>query len=542
MGSGHAFMARAGAGQWARYWKHRTLAQYLDQWAAAAGSRPAAVDGAGRYTYAELARASRLVAHGLAAAGARPGDVIACQLPNWNEFVLVAVAASRLGAALTPIPPTFRRSEVGFILRATRARVFIVPRSFRGFDHAAMAAGLRAELPDLEAVFVCRGAAPAGTRRFEELLDPLWRAGLPSQVDPGAVAEVIFTSGTTGEPKGVMHTANTLFSILHPLVDRLGFSSRDVTLMPSTFGHQTGFLYGVCLTLLLGATGVWLDIWSPEAAAELIERERVSWIMGATPFLRDLVASQALDRRDARSLRLFISAGAPIPRDLVREARRRLGCAISAGWGMSENGLVTVNALDDPEDKVAGTDGRPLDGMELRVVGPDGAPLPPGADGELHVRGHSLFVGYWERPALTREAWTPDGWFITGDRGRIDRDGYLSITGRSKDLIIRGGENISPVEIENLLYTHPKVQAVAVVGASDPRLGERVCAVVVPRPGQRVELAELVAFLESRQLARFKLPERLELVEELPMTPSGKIQKFKLRERLRGGGSEEARP
>jgi non-ribosomal peptide synthetase component E (peptide arylation enzyme) len=254
--------------------------------------------------------------------------------------------------------------------------------------------------------------------------------------------------------------------------------------------------------------------------------------MGATPFLQDFVASPAVERRDISSLRLFISAGAAIPRKLVQDGRRRLGCAISAGWGMSENGLVSCNGLDDLEEKVFGTDGRPLPGMELRVVDGEGGPVPAKTEGDLLVRGHSQFVGYWKRPEFTREAHTADGWFKTGDRALLDADGYVSITGRSKDLIIRGGENVSVAEVENLLFAHPKIQGVAVVAMPDTRLVERACAFVIPRPGQTLTLKEIVDFLEARALARHKFPERLELVTEFPMTPSGKIQKYRLRETI----------
>jgi acyl-CoA synthetase (AMP-forming)/AMP-acid ligase II len=344
------------------------------------------------------------------------------------------------------------------------------------------------------------------------------------------VSEVVFTSGTTGEPKGVMHTSNTVLSICYPLIDRLGFSADDVALMSSTFGHQTGFLYGYCLTLLLGSTGVWLDVWNAEEAARLVEAERVTYTMGATPFLQDFTYAPAVERRDLASLRLFISAGASIPRKLVQDARARLRCAISAGWGMSENGLVSCNGLGDPEEKVFGTDGVPLPGKELRVVDEAGVIVPAGIEGDLLVRGHSQFVGYWKRPEFTREAHTRDGWFKTGDRAMLDADGYVAITGRSKDLIIRGGENISVAEVENLLFAHPKVQSVAVVAMPDRRLVERACAYVIPRGGDTPTLGELAGWLEERGLAKHKLPERLEIVAELPMTPSGKVQKYRLRE------------
>jgi cyclohexanecarboxylate-CoA ligase len=520
----------------AGYWRNETVDVYLDRWARERPDKTAAIDASGRLTWGQLARTVERVAHGLAEHGLGAGSVISCQLPNWTEFVVLALAATRLGAILNPIPPTYRASELRFILDALDTQALVVPQRFRNFDYVGMVEGLRAQTPRLERVWVARGAPGRDMDAFASLLETAWEARAGRRplagTDPNAVTEVIFTSGTTGEPKGVMHTSNTVLSIIYPLMERLAFSERDVTLMSSTFGHQTGFLYGYCMTVLLGGTGVWLDVWNAEEAARLIAAERVTFTMGATPFLQDLTSTPALDRHDVSSLRVFISAGAPIPRKLVEDARRRLGCAISAGWGMSENGCVTCNGLADPEEKVFGTDGTPLPGMEVMIVDDTGAALPATTEGDLLVRGHSQFVGYWKRPEFTRQAHTADGWFKTGDRGTIDAGGYLSITGRSKDLIIRGGENISVAEVENLLFTHPKVAGVAIVAMPDPRLVERACAFVIPRPGPAPTLAELAQFLESRQLARHKFPERLELVTEFPMTPSGKVQKYRLREAI----------
>lgn len=514
------------------WWRNESVEVYLDRWATLRPDKTAMVDGAGRVTYAELARTVERVAHGLAAHGVERGSVVSCQLPNWNEFIVVLLAAARLGAVVNPIPPIYRASELRFMLNRLESSVAVLPGTFRGFDHAAMLAALRPELPRLEHVFIVRGQPAPGMQPFAALTETAWEAregrrGLPGS-DPNAVNEVIFTSGTTGEPKGVMHTPNTVLAIVYPVMERFRLSERDVVLMSSTFAHQTGFLYGYCLTFLLGATGVWLDVWNAAEAARLIEAERVTFTMGATPFLQDLTYVPA--GHDLSSLRVFISAGAPIPRPLVRDARARLGCTISPGWGMTENGLVTCNGHDDQGDKVFTTDGHPLPGMELRIVDDEGRQLPPGTEGELLVRGASQFVGYFKRPDFTRESYTADGWFRTGDRGRIDGEGYLSITGRTKDVIIRGGENIPVVEVENVLFTHPKVAGVAVVGMPDPRLGERACAFVIPKPGESLTLPELVAYLESRQLARQKFPERLEIISEFPMTPSGKIQKYRLRQ------------
>jgi len=520
----------------AGYWKNETVDQYLDRWATRRAEKLAVVDGVGRSTWGELAWSVERVAHGLRACGLTRGSAISCQLPNWNEFVILALAASRLGAILNPLPPIYRASELRFILNLLESQALVIPERFRNFNYVEMAAGLRPVTPRLEHVFVVRGKPGPGMRPFSELTGTAWEAragrGPLEGTDPNQVTEVIFTSGTTGEPKGVMHTPNTTLSLLYPAIERLGFSERDVILMASTFGHQTGYLYGFCVKLLLGATGIWLDIWNAEEAARLIEAHRVTFTMGATPFLQDLTETPALARHDVSSLRLFISAGAPIPRALVQDARRRLRCAISAGWGMTENGMVTCNGLSDPEEKIFGTDGVPLPGMELTVVDDDGRPLPPKTEGELLVRGHSLFAGYWRRPQLTRDSYTADGWFKTGDRASLDLEGYVSIRGRSKDIIIRGGENIPVVEIENLLFGHPKIASVAIVGMPDPRLQERACAFVIPKPGETLALAEVVAYLEAQQVARQKFPERLELVDSFPMTPSGKVQKFQLREAI----------
>jgi len=513
-------------------WRNESLETYLDRWATRRPDKTAMVDGRGRYTYAELARAVERIAQGLQAHGVERGSVISCQLPNWNEFAALFLAASRLGAVVNPIPPTYRGSELRFLVSLLESQVVVIPETFRGFRYPDMLAGLRAELPSVQHVFVVRGQPGPDMRPWSVLADTAWEAregrrGLPGS-DPNEVHEVVFTSGTTGEPKGVMHTPNTTLSTIYSVIERLAFSDEDVILMSSTLGHQTGYLYGHCLNALLGATAVWLDVWSAGEAARLIERERVTFTMGATPFLQDLtyVSTDA----DLSSLRLFISAGAAIPRRLVADARARLGCAISAGWGMTENGLVTCNGLDDPEDKVVGTDGFPLPGMSLRVVDAGERDVPTGTEGDLLVRGPAQFVGYVKRPRFTEEAHTSDGWFKTGDRATLDRDGYVAITGRSKDIIIRGGENIPVAEVENALFAHPKIAGVAIVAMPDPRLQERACAFVIPKPGEAITLAEISAYLDGRQLSKQKYPERLEIVSEFPMTPSGKIQKYRLRQ------------
>jgi len=287
-------------------------------------------------------------------------------------------------------------------------------------------------------------------------------------------------------------------------------------------------MYGLMMPVMLGATAVLQDTWEPKRAAELIAAERVSFTMASTPFLSDLTDTVGQGGCDVSSLRIFLAAGAPIPRVLVERATKTLGADIVSAWGMTENGAVTTTKLDDPEEKAFHTDGCALPGMEVRVVGADHEPLPAGEEGKLEVRGCSNFVGYLRRPQLFGH--DQDGWFDSGDFARMDADGYIRITGRAKDIVIRGGENIPVVEIEGLLFRHPAVQAVAIVGMPDERLGERACAFVVPKPGKNFCFADMVSFLEQEKLAKQYFPEQLEIVADLPRTPSGKVQKFKLRE------------
>ena len=349
------------------------------------------------------------------------------------------------------------------------------------------------------------------------------------------VMQLLYTSGTTGEPKGVMHTANTLLSNLRPYAERLRLGRDDVILMASPMAHQTGFMYGLMMPIMLGATAVLQDIWEPKRAAKRIGDEGVTFTMASTPFLSDLTDVVGADGYDVSSLSIFLSAGAPIPRILVERATQALKANIVSAWGMTENGAVTTTKLDDSPEKTFHTDGCPLPGMEVRVTDPTNNPVPVGAEGLLKVRGCSNFVGYLKRPQLYGH--DAENWFDTGDLARVDAEGYIRITGRSKDIIIRGGENIPVVEIEGLLFRHPAIQAVAIVGFPDPRLVERACAFVVLKPGQTLSQEEMTRFLEQEKLAKQYLPERLVILEDLPRTPSGKVQKFKLREVAKKFGS-----
>ena len=516
-------------------WTDRLLLDDFDRWTAKVPERTAIVDhnsmtGARTaLTYAALSQRVDRIAAGLAQLGVGRHDVVSMQLPNWWQFIALHLAALRLGAITNPVMPIFREREMSFMLRLAESKVLVIPREFRGFNYQAMAEAIRPVLPALAHVLVIGGE---GESAFEPLIDassgPDATARFAaSRPGPDDVVEILYTSGTTGEPKGVMHTSNTLYANVEPYCARMALDENDTILMASPLAHQTGFLYGIMGPLYLGGKVVLQDIWNPGKAVDLIAAEGVTFTMASTPFLSDLTDEAAKRPADVRSLRTFLSAGAPIPRALVRRAAEHLGANIISAWGMTENGAVTTTKIGDLPEKTFETDGCPLEGMEIRVVDDMGTVLPADAEGRLQARGSSNFVGYLKHPELF--ATDPEGWFDTGDLARIDADGYVRITGRTKDVIIRGGENVPVVEVEGLIYQHPGIQEVAVVAMPDPRLGERACAFAVLRDGARLSFPELVAFLRERHLAPNYLPERLELVEALPKTPSGKIQKVVLR-------------
>jgi cyclohexanecarboxylate-CoA ligase len=480
-----------------------------------------------RLSYRELDAMAETVSRNLAARGVGAGDTVSFQLPNWWEFSVLHLACLKLGAVSNPLMVIFRARELGFMLKLAETKVLVVPARFRGFDYAEMADGLRAVLPDLRHVFTAGGSG-RGAEPFEALLAANATKLPEAALAADDVIQLLYTSGTTGEPKGVLHTSNTMLANLVPFAARLALGAGDVIHMPSPMAHQLGFMYGLVLPVMLGATAVLQDIFTAPEMARQIVAEGASFTMGATPFLNDLTEHVAASGVPTSSLRVFVSAGAPIPRALVAKARPTLGAAVISAWGMSENGAVTTTRIEDDEARATTTDGCALPGMEVGVFDPDGARTPAGAEGQLKVRGCSNFAGYLKRPELDNT--DAEGWFDTGDLARMGGDGYIRIAGRSKDIIIRGGENIPVVEVEGLLYRHPAVAEVAVVGYPDERLGERACAFVKLREGAEFDFAEMAAYLGGQQMARQYIPERLEIVSELPRTPSGKIQKFRLRE------------
>lgn len=518
----------------AGYWHDDVLAACVDRRAAEDPSGVVVTDGYGALTAAELRGSAYRLAAALMERGVGPGDRVQVQLPNWNEFVVVYVALARIGAVLVPTMPIYRHDEVRYAIEHSGARVSIVPGDFRKFDYAGMLAELRASGLDLDHVITVRADAGAGDARFEDLVAGVDIPGDDVLGPPPAADDlhcIIYTSGTESRPKGCVHTFNTVTYTVHALgADVMGLGPGDVMFMPSPITHATGLVMGVTTPLILGAAIHLMDAWEPKAALARIAEHRCTASMTATPFLT--MALGVLDGTDdVSSLRVWVSAGAPIPETLLTEWKSRMpSCALLPVYGRSEGLLVTACRLDDPPEKVVSSDGKAFPGVVLEIRGEDGSVLAPGAEGEICHGGPGLMLGYWQDPERTAAAIDDRGVSASGDLGRVDEDGFMRVTGRIKDLIIRGGTNISAREIEEHLLTHPKVANVAAVSVPDDRLGEKVGVFVVAK-GEPPTLAELGDYLRNeRQISVHKLPEYLFGIDELPTTATGKVQKFLLRD------------
>jgi cyclohexanecarboxylate-CoA ligase len=515
----------------AGWWRGALVDEHVGRSAELRPSALAIVDGATRLDYLQLNAAVNSVASGLVDLGVRGGDVVSWQLPNWHEAIVLHNAVLRVGAVSNPIIPILREREVGYILAEAHSKVVVVPHRFRNFDYPAMIDAVRPELPALRHVVEVRPDGH-GVMSFDDLLGGDPNGPGPGHRDADDPILLMFTSGTTALPKGVLHTHETLDYENRSIIAAYGLTDEDVVFMPSPVSHITGLLYGIQLPSMLGIPVVLQDVWEPTAALALIETERCSFTLAATPFLAGLTQHPALSDTDVSSLRVFACGGADVPPALVRQADDLLGCRTVRVYGSTEFPTLSTSSPMAPLGKRAETDGAAIGAAEYRIV--DGAEqdVPVGGVGELLVRGPELFISYLD-PNENADAFAPGGWFRTGDLASCDEDSYLTIRGRSKDIILRGGENISVAEVEQLLFEHPDVREVAIVAMPDPVMTERACAFVVAEPRTTPTLADLCAFLETKKIARQKFPERLELIPELPKTLSGKIQKFRLREVIR---------
>jgi len=509
-------------------WSEETFASALARRAAEMPDHEAITDGTRRLSYAALAQGIDRVAARLRSLGIGEGDVVTIQIPNWIEFPLLFFALERLGAVAVTVSVDFRSRELEYIMRFADAKMFVTCASFRNFDYLAMAEELRPRLPKLASLCVVRGAARPG---ISSLDDAVAASGLPAgfvplRQGPDTVMRMAFTSGTTGNPKGVMHSHNTTLAAARILNGDLGLSSTDSMMVWLPCGLNWGYLTLV-QSVLAGAKAVLLERFQPAAALDLIEREGVTYVPTAPASLTAILQEPDLGRRNLSSLKYVVSGGASAPVETIRAWRRAAPGVLLELLGMLETGYQTYTRPGDDPELVAGSVGRPASHMGLRLIDGEGREVLAGVEGEICSDGPSVHLGYHNNPAANADAFLPDGWFRSGDLGMIDPAGNLRIVGRLKEMINRGGKKFFPREIEEILYTHPKVLYAAIVGIPDARLGERNCLCLVPKPGKPPTLEELVAFLGD-SVAAYKLPERLEIFEHLPFTPTGKIQRHML--------------
>lgn len=499
----------------------RTLWELVDRRAGLTPDRPVLLQGDRTLTFGELRDRSERVAAGLYERGVRPGTVVAWQLPTRIETALLSFALARIGAVQSPVIPFYRDREVGFALRESKAAHFAVPGEWRGFDHTAMAHRLGARH-----VFEAYDELPDG--------DP---AVLPAPPSDGTTVRWIYwTSGTTSDPKGVLHTDRSLIAGGSCLAHALHLSADDVGSMAFPYAHIAGPDYTVML-LLYGFPAVMFEHFALPAALEEYRGHGVTVAGGSTAFYAMFLAEQR--KRPGEpvlpALRLLAGGGAPKPPEVYHAVVREMGVQLTHGYGMTEVPMITMGAPDDTAENLATTEGRPPHGMEIRIVDGAGAVRPAGVDGDVRLRGEAVCRGYLD-PAQTAEAFDEDGFLVTGDVGHLTESGHLVLTGRVKDIIIRKGENISAKEIEDLLHRHPAVGDVAVIGLPDADRGERVCAVVEQPPGSpELTLAAMTSYLRGEGLSVHKLPEQLEVVDALPRNETlRKVLKYRLRERFSG--------
>ncbi|EGE4236530.1 medium-chain fatty-acid--CoA ligase [Shigella flexneri] len=512
-------------------WGDASLADYWQQTARAMPDKIAVVDNHGAsYTYSALDHAASCLANWMLAKGIESGDRIAFQLPGWCEFTVIYLACLKIGAVSVPLLPSWREAELVWVLNKCQAKMFFAPTLFKQTRPVDLILPLQNQLPQLQQIVGVDKLAPAtSSLSLSQIIADNIPLTTAITTHGDELAAVLFTSGTEGLPKGVMLTHNNILASERAYCARLNLTWLDVFMMPAPLGHATGFLHGVTAPFLIGARSVLLDIFTPDACLALLEQQRCTCMLGATPFVYDLLNLLEKQPADLSALRFFLCGGTTIPKKVARECLQRSIKLLSV-YGSTESSPHAVVNLDNSLSRFMHTDGYAAAGVEIKVVDDARKTLPPGCEGEEASRGPNVFMGYFDEPELTARALDEEGWYYSGDLCRMDEAGYIKITGRKKDIIVRGGENISSREVEDILLQHPKIHDACVVAMPDERLGERSCAyVVLKAPHHSLSLEEMAAFFSRKRVAKYKYPEHIVVIEKLPRTASDKIQKFLLR-------------
>jgi acyl-CoA synthetase (AMP-forming)/AMP-acid ligase II len=520
-------------------WRDHTLFDAVREQAQAQPDKVFGTDSTTSVTYAELHDRALELALGLVRRGIGAGDRVSVQIPSWTDFFVIAAAVARIGAVIVPIMPIYRRDEVGYIVGAAEVKLAITTDHYRGFDHAALFLDLQREHPALETVVVLRGAGvPDGATAYAELpvaIEPGAQDAAEQEIGAGVGPDepfvIVFSSGTTSRPKGCLHTFNTMACGARLLGRGWGYTSEDVQFGPSPVTHTTGLVTSFILPLVHGAASHLMEQWEPREGLERIAKFGCTGCVSATTFLQMVLNVYDPDVHDASTMRFWTSAGAPIPGSFVREARSAFPeMKVLSLYGRTENITTTFCTVEDDPERSITSDGKALPLQEVRIVDENGVEVPRGEEGDIAYRGAMNCLEYINQPEETAANYTADGFHRSGDLGSMDAEGFVRVTGRLKDIVIRGGLNISVRQVEDLLTAHPAVGDIAVVGMPDERMGEKVCAYLVPATGHDpLTLEQIRDYLLGEGLAIQKVPERLEVVTDLPTTATGKIQKHVLR-------------
>ncbi|QBX55947.1 cyclohexanecarboxylate-CoA ligase [Nocardioides seonyuensis] len=525
-------------------WIEETPPTILEQLAFERPDDVFAIDSVGTLTYREFRDRAWRLAGAMQRLGVARGDCVIVQLPNWNELLIAMMAVTRAGAVLVPAMTTYRADEIEFLIDNTGARAAITTGVFRGFDHAAMLSDALGRRTSLELGVLVRGHALPGMHRFEDLISGTEEPEEPElgpMPNPDAPHIVLHTSGSESQPKGCVHSYNTAAFTSRAVEQHHAWTPADRSFGPSPVAHSNGYINHYLVPLRAGASTVLMEKWDPRLAIDLVDEHRCTVTVTSTTFLSTLIETRR-DGDDLSSMRLWVASGTVIPPEVVRRARLAMpDCEVLSQYGRSENLLTTLCPSGTDPGRALTSDGLVPPGIDVMLFDGDGQQVVVGP-GEVGYRGPGHMLGYVRRPDLTQAMINSAGYSLSGDLGEFDADGFLRITGRIKDIIIRGGVNISAREVEDHLLTHPAVHDVAVVAMPDPRLGERACAFVVAEAGAQIDLDQICTYLrDERGISVQKLPERLELIEVMPISPTGKIDKADLRRRVREDDTDHHR-